>query len=97
LATPYTLIVSGYAKKTTVQVETVIYNDRHKANMKVTVDEKEKSQRTRNLYLIFCQRTVSTFAKPHELTHNPIFAKELPSAFAQGSRFEILQQTGLCR
>jgi len=39
------ILVSGYAKKTTVQVETLTYNDRHRANMKVSVDKKEKSPR----------------------------------------------------
>jgi len=73
------------------------YNDRHIASKTMTVNEKEKSQRAKNFYLIFCQRTVSTFAKPHELTHNPSFAKELPFAPGQTRRFEILQQTELCR
>lgn len=33
--------VSGYAKKTTVQVDTLTYNDRHRINQTITVDEKE--------------------------------------------------------
>jgi hypothetical protein len=28
-------------------------------------------------FFIFCQHTISTFAKPHKPEHNPSFAKEL--------------------
>ena len=57
--------------------------DQHTATpLTVTTDGKENRKRRPTLrrFFVFCQRTVSTFAKPHEPTHNPSFAKELTFA-----------------
>jgi len=51
--TSFSPAVSGYAKKTTAQVETLTYNDRHRVNQKMTVDKKEKSPRFAFLISIF--------------------------------------------
>ena len=51
----------------------------------VTTDQKDKKKRRPILrrFFVFCQHTVSTFAKPHKPTHNQTFAKELTIATAQ--------------
>lgn len=37
-----------------------------RGSLKIPVDKKEKGQRAGGFYLIFCPRTVSTFAKPRK-------------------------------
>lgn len=71
--------------------------DRQSATLlTVTTDQKEHKKRpTLRRFFVFCQRTVSTFAKPHEPTNNPSIAKELTLAPAQRIKFETLLQTGL--
>ena len=90
-------IVSGYAKKELVQIETMTYKDRYKMNWSLTVDKKEKNPLfafliiSANTHLAHLQVTqANTQSKPSK---EPNFAFTL---FNKCSSFRIINKlTGI--